>query len=144
MHLDCGNIGFSYPHMRKFFVLLLFFILTPSMLVGSLVMISRSVYKTSVLGAATRQEPIAYASLPTMDTVFEGSATFNDKRVTNLTDYFKFHKSPLKPFAGDIVNNADQYHIDYLVLPAIAIQEPGLCTTVLLQAHYNCWGYGIW
>lgn len=131
--------------MRNFFVLLLFFILTPGMLFVSLNLLTVHQHKLGVLGLSTiRQEPFAYAALPTMDTVFEGSATLTDKRETNLSDYFSYYHSPLKPYANEIVSRADKYGIDYRLLPAIAMQETGLCKTALQAAPYNCWGWGIW
>jgi hypothetical protein len=99
-----------------------------------------------VLGVNTRREesPFAYAALAPMNAVFEGSATLSDKRVANLSDYLTSYHSSLAGYSSLIVNKADQYGIDYRLLPAIAMQETGLCKKVLASAHYNCWGYGVW
>lgn len=90
------------------------------------------------------EKPFEFAALAPMDSVFEGSATLSDKRILNLSDYLASYHSPLAGYSSLIVNKADQYSIDYRLLPAIAMQETGLCKKVLAGAHYNCWGYGVW
>lgn len=104
-------------------------------------------HRTNVLGAATvnhTSQPFAYAALPTSENVFEGSATFTDKRTTNLADFFTQYHSPLAPYANLIVSKADDYGIDYRLLPAIAMQETTLCKKTLAAAPHNCWGWGIY
>lgn len=131
--------------MRKFLVLILFFTLAPSLLVLSIFLLSSN-HTFSVLGASTKREesPFAYAALAPMDIVFAGSATLSDKRILNLSEYFSSFHSPLAKYSSTIVSKADQYSIDYRLLPAIAMQESGLCKKMRAGANYNCWGYGIW
>ncbi|PIX69017.1 hypothetical protein COZ40_00235 [Candidatus Roizmanbacteria bacterium CG_4_10_14_3_um_filter_39_13] len=38
---------------------------------------------------------------------------------------------------------ADQYTLDYRLIPAIAMQESGLCKHIYEGSH-NCWGWGIY
>ena len=126
-------------------MVLLFFILAPSILALSLFLASSREHNSTVLGASTvRQQPFAYAALPTNDIVFEGSATMTDNRPIILTSFFSSYNSPLKPYATYIVNQADEKGIDWRLLPSIAMQETTLCKKTLPDAKYNCWGYGIW
>ncbi|HEX7042282.1 MAG TPA: hypothetical protein VF189_03450 [Patescibacteria group bacterium] len=131
--------------MRNLLLSLLFFTLTPAVLIGSLLMCFHLSHQ-DVLGAATEKKdaPFAFAALPTSENVFEGSATFSDKRIDNLHGFLTTYHSPLAPYADLFVSKADQYHIDYRLLPAIAMQETTLCKKTLKNAQFNCWGWGIY
>lgn len=131
--------------MRKFLLFVLFLTLTPITLITSLFLLSDQTHK-GVLGIATtrKEQPFAYAALPTEQNTFEGSATLADKRTPILSEFLSAYHSPLAPFAEEIIEKADANNIDYRLLPAIAMQETTLCKKTLPQAKYNCWGYGIW
>lgn len=132
--------------MRKFFVLLAFFTLTPLTITLAVLFLSYHSHKSTVLGIATgpSHSPFMYAALPMGDTVFAASATMSDKRPMSLTAFLSEYQSPLTPYAGLMVTKADQYGIDYRLLAAVAMQETTLCKKTLQQAPYNCWGFGIW
>lgn len=66
-----------------------------------------------------------------------------DARGYNLRNFFTKYQSPLYDLADDIVSASDKYGIDYRLLPAIAMQESGLCKHAP-DDSYNCWGYGIY
>ncbi len=66
-----------------------------------------------------------------------------DARVANLKRFFRKYNSPLYDDAEFIVNMADKYEFDYRLLPAIAMQESGLCRVIPNDSH-NCWGWGIY
>lgn len=66
-----------------------------------------------------------------------------DGRVANLKRFFRKYNSPLYDHAEFIVNTADKYKFDYRLLPAIAMQESGLCRVIPNDSH-NCWGWGIY
>ncbi|MGB3020277.1 MAG: hypothetical protein WBB58_03635 [Microgenomates group bacterium] len=66
-----------------------------------------------------------------------------DARVANLKRFFRKYNSPLYDDAEFIVTTADKYEFDYRLLPAIAMQESGLCR-VIPNNSYNCWGWGIY
>lgn len=66
-----------------------------------------------------------------------------DARKQVLKEFFAHYKSPLAPFANDIVTAADKYGIDYRLLPAIAMQESNVCKKIPKNS-YNCWGFGIY
>lgn len=66
-----------------------------------------------------------------------------DSRVANLKRFFRKYNSPLYDHAEFIVNASDKYQFDYRLLPAIAMQESGVCRVIPNDSH-NCWGWGIY
>lgn len=66
-----------------------------------------------------------------------------DIRVANLKYFFRKYDSVLYDKAEFIVKMADQYKLDYRLIPAIAMQESGLCKHIYEGSH-NCWGWGIY
>jgi len=70
-------------------------------------------------------------------------ASLVDGRVANLKAFFRKYNSPLYDYAEKIIQEADKYHFDYRLLPAIAMQESNLCR-VIPDNSYNCWGWGIY
>lgn len=71
------------------------------------------------------------------------SVTSRDARVLLVSNFLKKYNSPLVPFANQVVEISDKYHLDYRLLVAIAMQESGLCKKIPPLSH-NCWGYGIY
>lgn len=74
---------------------------------------------------------------------YETSVEVADGRVANLKTFFRKYNSPLYDHAEKIVEVSDRYQFDYRLLPAIAMQESGLCR-VIPNDSYNCWGWGIY
>ncbi len=72
-----------------------------------------------------------------------GEAMIGDGRIANLKRFFRKYNSPLYDHADVIVETADQYKFDYRLIPAIAMQESGLCRVIPNDSH-NCWGWGIY
>lgn len=66
-----------------------------------------------------------------------------DIRVANLKFFFRKYESVLYDKSEFIVKMADQYKLDYRLIPAIAMQESGLCKHIY-ENSYNCWGWGIY
>lgn len=66
----------------------------------------------------------------------------SDARGEIVKNYLEKYESPLSPYAYYIVNVADQFDLDFRLLPAIARQESNLCKFVP-PGTYNCWGWGI-
>ncbi|MCX6732755.1 MAG: hypothetical protein NTV98_04400 [Candidatus Roizmanbacteria bacterium] len=66
-----------------------------------------------------------------------------DIRVANLKFFFRKYDSVLYDKSEYIVKMADQYKLDYRLIPAIAMQESGLCKNIYEGSH-NCWGWGIY
>jgi hypothetical protein len=71
------------------------------------------------------------------------SITSRDARVLLVSNFLRKYDSPLLPFANQIIEISDKYHLDYRLLVAIAMQESGLCKKIPPLSH-NCWGYGIY
>jgi hypothetical protein len=67
----------------------------------------------------------------------------SDARSALLKKFFKKYKSPLEPLSEYIVYQADNYGIDYRLIPAIAMQESTGCKFIP-EESFNCWGYGIY
>lgn len=129
--------------MRKFLYLIIFFLLTPGMIFVSIALLSYHMHQNSFLTQASDQQ-VAYAALPSNQNVLGVSIETSDNRIYALQTFLSKYHSPLAPYASLIIDKADEYGIDYRLLPAIAMQETTLCKKTLPQAHYNCWGYGIW
>ncbi len=66
-----------------------------------------------------------------------------DARIANLKRFFRKYNSALYEHADFIVEQADANQLDYRLLPAIAMQESGVCRTIPHNSH-NCWGWGIY
>jgi len=87
-------------------------------------------------------EEIDQSGLSDYEQTSEGSVAY-DIRVTNLKSFFRKHNSPLFDYSDQIVKKADQYELDYRLLPAIAMKESTLCKNIPSNSH-NCWGWGIY
>jgi len=86
---------------------------------------------------------VAFAALPAEENIIAHQIIQKDARVDVLSEFFKYYKSPLEPFAQDVVRASDSYSIDYRLIPAIAMQESNLCSKIIKDS-YNCWGFGIY
>lgn len=56
------------------------------------------------------------------------------------------HTSPLQPYEDYgrlFVEVADEYGLDFRLLPAIARKESTFCKSNIAQTYYNCFGYGV-
>lgn len=93
--------------------------------------------------ARTQLAPQIFASLPDQSPTVLGSVQTGDARPLILTNYLSFYNSPLLPLAHYLVEIADEYKLDFRLLPAIAMQESTLCQFIPGNSH-NCWGYGIY
>ncbi len=87
---------------------------------------------------------VAYAALPTAESdIFTQQIVPSDARTELVRQFFHKYSSPLEPYAQNIIEAADTYHLDFRLLPAIAMQESNLCAKAP-AGSYNCWGYGIY
>lgn len=66
-----------------------------------------------------------------------------DARTEMVRQFFAKYKSPLEPFAKEVISSADTYNLDFRLIPAIAMQESNLCSKIPIDSH-NCWGFGIY
>lgn len=64
-----------------------------------------------------------------------------DKKAQILADYFHQYNSPLENHAQDFVDAADQYGVDWKLVPSIS----GVESTFGKNSYgYNAWGWGIY
>jgi hypothetical protein len=118
-------------------------ILTPIFLFFCIILFSFLSFnsnKTEYL--SLQNQGIAFAAVPE-DFVMEENITEKDARVEILRRFFAKYKSELEPYSEEIVNAADQYDLDFRLLPSIAMQESNLCKKAPKDS-FNCWGYGIY
>jgi len=129
--------------MRKVFLLTVFFLLTPLVMVFSLSLLYSSFTQKSSLVALDGNPRVAYAALPAASGTLKINIVEKDARKTLVREFFKKYKSELLPFADEVVNSADKYGLDYRLIPAIAMQESTGCRNAPKDSH-NCWGFGIY
>src|SRR6185369_5244787 len=128
--------------MRKFIFTTAFFAVT---LIGFLfsLIISLAFYHASGAKLATQKQEVEYAALPTSQNVFSTEIVTQDGRTEAIRQFFAEYNSPLEPYADDVVKAADEYGIDFRLVPSIAMQESNLCKKIPKGSN-NCWGYGIY
>lgn len=69
----------------------------------------------------------------------------DDARPQIVANFLQRYQSPLTPYdyyGAKLVEIADQYGLDFRLLPAIAMQESNLCKRIPEGSH-NCLGFGI-
>ena len=127
-----------------FLILLYFFIILLSFGIGFKLsaMNKRLIYYRHVMDDL---ELIASISTDQEKTKTEILTEFKtaDIRIANLKYFFRKYESVLYDEAEFIVTTADKYKLDYRLIPAIAMQESGLCKNIYEGSH-NCWGWGIY
>lgn len=133
--------------MRRFLLLLSFFLMTPTVLfLSGFLLLSSASQQGAGNGLsifAPQEKTIAYAALPTNLNVVGDSIQKEDVRIGRVASFLEAYNSPLTDYAGFIVNTADKYNVDYRLIPAIAMQESILCKKEITGTH-NCWGFGIY
>jgi len=132
--------------MRKIILSTSFFTLTAILLFISIIYFLFLSYNSRLHDGLISQNPnrgLAFAALPSAENVLGDSIIAKDIRIEVVRQFFAKYKSPLEPFASNIVLDADKYGIDHRLLPAIAMQESNLCQKIIANS-YNCWGFGIY
>lgn len=132
--------------MRKIILSTSFFIFTPILLFVSIIyflFLSYNSRSHSGLITHNSNHGVAFAALPSAENVLGDNIVSKDARIEIVRQFFTKYKSPLEPFASNIVEDADKYGLDFRLLPAIAMQESNLCQKIITDS-YNCWGFGIY
>ena len=130
--------------MRKFIFGTTFLFITPFLLVFLLVgILALYVHNHSKPVLTHLGNTVAYAALPTAQNTMTAEITESDGRIEKIRQFLARYGSPLEPYAADIVEAADQFGLDYRLVPSIAMQESNLCKKIP-DNSYNCWGYGIY
>lgn len=101
-----------------------------------------AVAQPAVLGTVHISAPSDNPTEPAgVETIMETA----DARAELVANFLKRHNSPLEPYeyyGQYLVDIADQYGIDFRLVPAIAMQESNLCK-VIPEGSYNCLGFGV-
>lgn len=84
-----------------------------------------------------------FTAVPAFENTVDQSVTIKEARVVIIEQFLKRFQSPLLPYAKLLVETADKNNLDFRLLPAVAMQESGLCKIIPYDS-YNCWGYGIY
>jgi hypothetical protein len=136
----------DYKFMRKIILFSSFFIFTPVLLIISIIYFFFLSYDYKSYNKLSNQRPnqsVAFAALPSAENVFEDKITFKDARIEMVKQFFARYKSPLEPFASNVIHEADKYGLDFRLIPSIAMQESNLCKKIITDS-FNCWGFGIY
>src|SRR5215469_7265073 len=122
--------------MRKFIFGTTFLFLAPFGLVFLLiaVLLTYQLHLTSPTTTALGNT-VAFAALPTSQNIQSATITQGDGRIERIREFLAAYNSPLEPYAADIVNAADQYHLDYRLVVSIAMQESGGCRTIPVNSY---------
>lgn len=136
--------------MRKILLVGIWMVITPTLLLVSsaLFLLLPINPPGSVKGASTQNVELRtsyqlFTALTSVDTTIGETVTVDDARTEIVKQFLDQYGSPLLPHAKQIVEVSDKYHLDFRLLPAVAMQESTLCKFIP-QDSYNCWGYGIY
>jgi len=132
--------------MRKVILLVTFSFIAPFLFLFTLIFLLTTIPKdTDQLVYANDKEVNAftYAALPSSSSNFSGNIILKEGRIEMVRQFLAKYNSPLEPHAEFIVQTADNYEMDFRLIPAIAMQESNLCKKIPIDSH-NCWGFGIY
>ena len=128
--------------MRKYFLIISVLAFTPILFLTGLVLLLNFYSRSN--STLSYQQTVAYAALPSEQNTISGEVMENDgAKAEKVRQFLANYGSPLEPYAVDIVNAAEEYGIDYRLVPAIAMQESTLCKKIPVGSN-NCWGFGIY
>jgi hypothetical protein len=130
----------------RFILLFSSLAITPIVLLVAIIFSLSIAYKAYDHNKKTMTEKppgVAYAALPTNENVLAATIVASDARVEVVRQFMERYKSPLEPYAQHIVATADKYDMDHRLIPAIAMQESGLCKKNRKES-FNCWGFGVY
>lgn len=134
--------------MKKFILIILFFLITPINLAVSFLALSEisqakelaMTAKKSLLESIPSQSSQFYAALPQAVGEVLGAVTANDARPIIIEKYLKKYKSPMAPYYLDLLRAAEKYEVNPWLIIAIAQCESNLCKKSPSES-YNCWGF---
>ena len=113
------------------------------MMVLTLVAMLLAYQHGSELNLYKQPNSVAFAALPSSQNIINVDIAQSDSRKEKVRQFLERHGSPMEANAGDIVDAADKYGLDYRLIPAIAMQESNVCKKIPHES-YNCWGFGIY
>ena len=111
-----------------------------SMLVGY----ARSAPAGNRLSAVAPQDTAFQLAPAGTAQVLSASVVSADARVYLVQAFLKSHKSPMSPYAGFIVSEADRFGIDFRLIPAIAMCESGAGRRMPKKNEFNFAGIAVY
>jgi hypothetical protein len=133
----------TFVFWKNMFFMVIFFTIAPLTLgVSMFAILSFETDKTLEVTEPAKTGIRVYASLPSEFPKVSDEIEATDARPEIVRQYLKRYNSPMVHLAGYLVEKADEYGMDYRLLPAIAQQESNLCK-IIPPDTYNCWGWGI-
>lgn len=84
-----------------------------------------------------------YMALPPQTSEVSDSISSSDGREVVVTGFFKSYHSDLADYSSQFIIVADKYHLDFRLLPAIAMQESNGGKKVVNNS-FNPFGFGIY
>lgn len=130
--------------MRKLFFASALLSLSPFVLIFALIILLNSYSQNSPGYTYAYHQTIAYAALPSSQSEISGNVIeAQNSKAEKVRAFFAKYNSSLEPYAVDVVNAAEEYGMDYRLIPAIAMKESTLCKKIPVGSN-NCWGYGIY
>lgn len=134
-----------FSFWKNMVLIMVFFAITPITLGVSLfaLLTVQANEKTNLVENQTSPRGVrVYASLPNQFPSVSTHLEFADARPKLIRQYLLRYNSPLVGLEEYMVTKADEYGLDYRLIPAIAQQESNLCKIYPPQT-FNCWGWGI-
>lgn len=129
---------------KKVALALLWFPLTALLLTINLLLLVSLTQKAKIANTVPLQHVRITASSIGTEQVLGASVEAGDARALLLTKFLKSHSSPLTDYANYILDRADHYHIDYRLLPAIAMCESNVGKHIPSHDSYNAWGVAVY
>ena len=129
--------------IKKFFLCLLFFVLSPLVL-GSVVYLTSFPPQKKVLGekASLPQSKSYLVTLPEETGALAPTIKLEDSTPVIIENYLRYYRSPLLPYTETLLKAAEKYGVKPQLMVAIAQQESNLGKKSPPECH-NAWGWGI-
>ncbi len=132
--------------LRKTLLVLLWFPLTLILLIVNLTLLASSASwsrpNLPLSNSAPNENSVTAAS--GTSEVLSANVIAGDARTFLLESFLKKNNSPMTPYAGLIVAQADTYGFDFRLVPAIAMCESNLGKRVPLKAGFNPFGIAVY
>lgn len=132
--------------MPKFAIVGLWLLLTPTTIFSSLFLLNKiketkaiNIAGISVVQTLTEGPPYqSFAALPAQLGGLASSVISGDARTFILQNFLA--ESPLQPYSELMVLKAEEYGLDFRLIPAIAMVESG-AGRVMPKNSFNAWGF---
>ena len=129
--------------LKKALIVFCWFQLTLALVVLNLSLLMSLNNKVNAREQVRRIPPQITASSFGTEQVLGASVIAADARALLLAQFLQQHASPLAPHAEYIVARAEQYGLDYRLLPAIAMCESNVGKRMPSSDSYNEWGISV-